>query len=75
MKALALMTGAAGLRHPDESLPRHLVMRKDDNSVMDGNDVFSCLPEGYLLDDKAEELLGNKTRRARARAHSFAPVD
>ncbi|UWR15335.1 FMN-binding glutamate synthase family protein [Sulfitobacter sp. M368] len=75
MEALAEMTGAAGLHHPDEFLPRHLMMRQGDNSVVEGNEVYHYLPVGYLLDDKAEDLQGNKTRWARARAESFAPVD
>jgi hypothetical protein len=33
------------------------------------------LPEGYLLDDDAEDYHGDKTRWARARADSFAPID
>lgn len=75
MEALAEMTGAAGLSHPNDFQPRHLMLRHADNSMMQGDAVYPYLPEGYLLDDDAEDYNGNKTRWARARAESFAPVD
>ncbi len=75
MAALAEMTGAAGLSHPSEFLPRHLMLRQGDKSMVQGDQVYAYLPEGYLLDDEALDYKGNKTRWARARAESFAPVD
>ena len=75
MAALAEMTGAAGLSDPSEFLPRHLMVRQGDKSMAEGQDVYAYLPEGYLLDDAAEDFRGNKTRWARARADDFAPVD
>ncbi|QFT58132.1 Glutamate synthase [NADPH] large chain [Sulfitobacter sp. THAF37] len=75
MEALAEMTGAAGLMHPSEFLPRHLMLRQGDQSMVEGSQVYAYLPEGYLLDDDAPDYHGDKTRWARARADDFAPVD
>jgi glutamate synthase domain-containing protein 2 len=75
MKALGEMTGAAGLRHPSNFLPRHLMLRQGDKSMVQGDEVYTYLPEGFLLDDKAVDFKGHKSRWARARADSFAPVD
>ncbi|SFE11586.1 Glutamate synthase domain-containing protein 2 [Sulfitobacter brevis] len=75
MRALGEMAGAAGLGHPNEFLPRHLMQRQSDRSMVQGDQVYAYLPEGYLLDDSAADYKGNKTRWARARADSFAPFD
>lgn len=75
MKALAEMTGAAGLKHPSAFLPRHLMLRQGDQSMVEGEEVYSYLPDGFLLDDDAPDYQGNKKRWARARPESFAPVD
>ena len=74
MEALGEMTGAAGLHHPSDFLPYHLMLRQGDKSMAEGSDVYGYLPEGYLLDDSAEDIRGNKSRWARARADSFAPI-
>tara|TARA_R110002049_G_scaffold117332_2_gene270486 strand:- start:63512 stop:65128 length:1617 start_codon:yes stop_codon:yes gene_type:complete len=75
MEALAEMTGAAGLSNPSAFLPRHLMLRQGDKSMVQGDQVYPYLPAGYLLDDQAMDYNGNKSRWARARAESFAPVD
>lgn len=75
MEALAEMTGAAGLHHPSEFLPRHMMLRQGDSSVVEGDQVYTYLPEGYLLSEEASDYHGNKTRWARASAESFAPLD
>ena len=75
LKALGEMAGAAGLSHPSEFLPRHMMLRQGDKSVAEGDQVYAYLPEGYLLNEKAQDYRGNKTRWSRARAESFAPVD
>ena len=75
MEALAEMTGAAGLKHPSAFLPRHLMLRQGDSSMVEGDEVYTYLPEGYLLDDDAPDYEGNKTRWARARPESFAPIN
>ena len=75
LKALGEMTGAAGLTDPSEFLPRHLMLRQGDKSMVQGDEVYGYLPEGYLLDEKALDYKGNKTRWSRAQASSFVPFD
>lgn len=75
MEALGEMTGAAGLSHPSSFQPRHMMLRQGDKSMVQGDQVYTYLPEGFLLDDKAEDYGGHKSRWARARADDFAPVD
>ena len=75
LKALGEMTGAAGLTDPSAFLPRHLMLRQGDKSVVQGDHVYKYLPEGYLLDDKSPDFNGNKTRWGRARAETFVPFD
>ena len=75
LMALGEMTGAAGLEHPSDFLPRHMMMRQSDNSMVQGDQVYGYLPEGYLLDDQSPDYNGNKTRWARAQADSFVPFD
>ena len=75
LAALGEMTGAAGLTHPSDFLPRHLMLRQGDKSMVQGDEVFGYLPEGYLLDDNSPDFKGNKTRWGRAQASSFVPFD
>mgnify|MGYP003147539375 FL=1 len=75
LMALGEMTGAAGLEHPSDFLPRHMMMRQSDNSMVQGDQVYGYLPEGYLLDDQSPDYNGNKTRWAWAQADSFVPFD
>ncbi len=74
LHALAEMTGAAGLSHPSEYLPHHLLMRERDRDMVTGEDVYPYLPEGFLL--RAEEdKFGYLSRWARSSAESFEPFD
>ena len=74
MKALAEMTGAAGLDHPGEFLPHHLLTREKDRDMVTGNEVYPYLPEGFLL--RGEDVgFGYLPRWNRARADSFTPFD
>ena len=75
LMALGEMAGAAGLESPSNFLPRHMMMRQSDNSMVQGDQVYGYLPEGYLLDDQSPDYNGNKTRWARAQADSFVPFD
>ena len=75
MEALGEMTGAAGLHHPSHFQPHHMMLRQGDKSMVEANEVYTYLPDGYLLDDNAEDFQGNKSRWARARAETFARVD
>ncbi|MGB3244198.1 MAG: FMN-binding glutamate synthase family protein [Sulfitobacter sp.] len=75
MEALAEMSGAAGLLDPSDFLPRHLMLRQGDKDVVQGDQVYTYLPNGFLNDEESQDFKGYKTRWARARADSFAPVD
>lgn len=75
LKALGEMTGAAGLSDPNDFLPRHLMLRQGDKTVVQGDQVYGYLPDGYLLDDQSPDYKGNKTRWSRAQANSFVPFD
>ena len=73
MKALAEMAGAAGLSHPGEFLPHHLLMREKDRDMVTGQEIYPYLPEGFLLREE-EDRFGYLLRWRRARAESFSPV-
>jgi glutamate synthase domain-containing protein 2 len=55
LKAWGEMTGAAGLSHPSEFLPRHMMLRQGDKSMAQGDQVYGYLSEGYLLDDQSPD--------------------
>ncbi|MGC1502532.1 MAG: FMN-binding glutamate synthase family protein [Sulfitobacter sp.] len=75
MEALGEMTGAAGLHHPSDFQPHHMMLRQGDKNMVEAKDVYGYLPTGYLLDDSAEDINGHKSRWARARAETFAPIE
>lgn len=76
LHAVAEMTGAAGLTHPREFLPYHLMMRSTDKDMMTGQDIYPYMPEGFLLNDQLEDdRFGYAKRWRRAAADSFAPFD
>lgn len=72
LKALAEMAGAAGLSHPIEFLPHHLLMRERDRDMVTGQEVYPYLPEGFLLDGE-EDAFGYLARWQLSRAESYAP--
>lgn len=74
LKALAEMTGAAGLAHPVEFLPHHLIVRETDRNMVTGEEVYPYLPEGFLLREE-EDQFGYLMRWHRSRAESFEPFD
>ena len=74
LKALAEMTGAAGLTHPGEFRPHHLLMRESDRDMVTGDEVYPYMPEGFLLREDADEF-GYFYRWQRARPSSFEPFD
>lgn len=49
LKALGEITGAAGLAHPGDFLPRHFLMRQSDDQMMTGDQAYPYLPTGFLL--------------------------
>jgi len=76
LHAIAEMTSAAGLAHPNDFLPHHLLMRERDRDMVTGEEVYPYLPVGFLLDDKAKgDRFGYRMRWQRSRADSFEPFD
>jgi len=72
LKALAEMTGAAGLSRPGDFLPHHLMMREKDREMVTGADVYPYLPDGFLIDGKGDDF-GYALRWQRASTDSFDP--
>ena len=76
MKALGEIAGAAGLSHPSNFLPYHLMFRQEDNSFVDGNEAHPYLPDGFLVSGaEIPELADWHGRWERADAESFAPPE
>ena len=67
MKALAEMTGAAGLTHPGNFLPHHLLVRVTDRDFKVGDEVFPYMPEGFLLREEEDDMGYLKTLETRPR--------
>lgn len=74
LKALAEMTGAAGLEHPGGFLPHHLLMREKDRDMVVGDEVYPYMPEGFLLRED-DDRFGYLKRWKRAHAEAFEPFD
>ena len=72
LHALSEMTGAAGLSHPGEFQPHHVLMRERDRVMVTGQEVYPYLPEGFLLREEEDEQ-GYLGRWHRSRAESFEP--
>jgi len=78
MKALAEMTGAAGLGHPHEFGPRHFLTRQNNGAMITGDEAHPCPPPGFLLkkrDECSPVELEYFIRWERAFSDSFAPRD
>lgn len=75
LKALGEMTGAAGLSHPGEFMPQHLMLRMGDKIMAEGSEAYPYLPDGFLLDSKYDIGADYRKRWARADAASFAPPE
>jgi glutamate synthase domain-containing protein 2 len=75
LRAMAEMTGAAGLRHSGDFRPHHLIMRERDHEMITGEQVYPYLPEGFLLsEDNDGDPFGYRMRWQRSRAETFDPV-
>lgn len=57
MKALAHLIAAAGLTHPDQLNPHHLVRRVSPNQVKQVSTLIPYLSEGELLDPEQLDRL------------------
>lgn len=74
LHALGELASAAGLDHPTDFLPYHLMFRQEASTFMDGNEVFAYVPEGFLLaHDRHPDLPEWHDRWDRATAQTFAP--
>jgi len=73
MKALAEMAGAAGLDDPRAFLPRHFMQRGPDGEMVEGDEAFPYLPEGFLLTGEGNADYLRRWKRADPK--SFAPHD
>jgi glutamate synthase domain-containing protein 2 len=73
MKALADMLAAAGLSHPDDLLPHHLVRRVSATEIMQFDQLHTFLEPRALVDGVAEEGFYAQNWR-RASASSFRGV-
>ncbi|WP_299968917.1 FMN-binding glutamate synthase family protein [uncultured Roseobacter sp.] len=73
LKALGEMTGAAGLDHPGDFMPQHLMVRLGDKEMAEGSEAYPYLPEGFLLNTQEDIGADYRKRWARANAQSFAP--
>ncbi len=74
LDALAEITGAAGLTHPGQFLPHHLMLREKERNMIVGHQVYPDLPEGFLLRGH-DEGDGYLARWNRADPTSFYPQD
>jgi len=74
MKALAEMTGAAGLSDPNDFLPHHFLMREKQGGMISGAQAHPYLPIGFLLKD-GKDFEGFRARWNRADFASFAPSE
>ncbi|PVH29648.1 FMN-binding glutamate synthase family protein [Pararhodobacter oceanensis] len=74
LKALGDMASAAGLDHPSNFLPWHLMMRENDREMVTGEEVHPYMPEGFLLRGD-DARFGYMIRWNRASAESFEPFD
>lgn len=74
MKALGDITGAAGLEHPGQFMPHHLLMREKDRDMVTGEEVYPYMPEGFLLRED-DDRYGYLKRWRRSSSASFAPND
>lgn len=74
LKALAEITGAAGLTTPGDFLPYHFMFRTKNADFLDGNEAFPELPERFLLEpDDYPEYDAWHDKWHRASAETFDP--
>lgn len=75
LKALAEITGAAGLETPGDFLPYHFMFRTKNADFLDGNEAFPELPDKYLLTPADYPEFGAlHDKWYRASADTFSPA-
>ncbi|WOC15913.1 hypothetical protein [Pseudochrobactrum sp. MP213Fo] len=76
MHALGELADAAGLSDPRDFMPYHFMFRQKDNELLDGNEAYPYLPNGFLVSGpEIEELSDWYSRWDRASAETFAPPE
>ncbi|MBS0124044.1 FMN-binding glutamate synthase family protein [Thetidibacter halocola] len=75
MHAVGELTSAAGLLHPGEFLPFHLLLREGERTMVTGDEIYPYMPEGFLLTDGEDDEKGYRKRWRRSAADSFQPFD
>jgi glutamate synthase domain-containing protein 2 len=73
LKALAQLLGAAGLSRPDEIRPSNIYIREENGHATRGDQAFSCLAAGSLVNGTATGPIAEEW--SRARSDSFQPAD
>jgi hypothetical protein len=73
LKALGELVGAAGLSHPNELRPHHIVRRISPNEIRLVSNVIKFLKPGDLLEHRAEHPV-YATFWKMADANTFKPV-
>ncbi|WP_110690908.1 FMN-binding glutamate synthase family protein [Salinicola endophyticus] len=72
LAALAEMLGAAGLQHPSELGPEHIIRRVSSDEIQSYDRLFSFLAPGELISGESEHTVFKQYWHL-ARADSFAP--
>lgn len=72
LKALAEMLGAAGISHPSELGPEHIIRRVSENEIQSYDQIFAFLKPNELLDAECEHTVF-KHYWEDARSDSFLP--
>jgi glutamate synthase domain-containing protein 2 len=70
LRALSDMLAAAGLQHPNDLGPHHLVRRVSDTEIRQFSELYTFLQDGQLLDDSCQDGFYQSNWR-RASAESF----
>jgi hypothetical protein len=73
LKSLAELVAAAGLSHPSQLRPHHIVQRRSAGEVRSYATIYPALQPGELLDAAAEPAI-YRVYWSMARADSFRPV-
>ena len=73
LAALAELVAAAGLTHPSELGPQHIVRRVSGDRIQLFSNIYPRLQPGELLDGEAEPAV-YKYYWPKARADSFQPA-
>ncbi|MDR3419110.1 MAG: FMN-binding glutamate synthase family protein [Nevskia sp.] len=72
LHALGELTGAAGLRHPNEIRPRHIVRRVSGNEIRLMANLYKFLKPGELLTNPSAHIV-YETYWSLASSHTFDP--